>query len=137
VTFTSQCDATNDVVGWCVVYSGPSTVRRKHAATLSMELCRVPVAGDGQMTFYDTREVDLSVSDGDGKLFWQAGQGGRNINKEHTLTVRGGTCLRWSAVWDTIGRDGFYAPPGNYYVSYSPDSGDQVTGGGQTLTVTD
>jgi hypothetical protein len=48
-----------------------------------------------------------------------------------TVTVRGGTCLRWAATWDTISPDGFYAPLGSYYVGYGLDSAQmsQFTGG--------
>lgn len=122
VAFTSQCDATNDLAGWCQVYSGPASARRKHPVTLSTELCRLPVAGDGQITFADTREVLLEVDTNTGTPAWRAGQGVKNRQHEHTVTVRGGTCLRWAATWDTIGADGFYAPPGDYFIGYGIDS---------------
>jgi hypothetical protein len=137
VGFTSQCDATNDLAGWCEVYSGPGSARRKHPVSLSMELCRLPVAGDAQLTFDDSREVDLEV-ESNGTREWQAGQGVKNATHSHTVTVRGGTCLRWAATWDTIGADGFYAPPGGYGVSYGVDS-SQLPGftTGLDLTLTD
>jgi len=122
VAFTSQCDATNDITGWCEVYTGPAGARRKHPVSLSMELCRLPVAGDGQITFDDTREVDLEVDSPAGSKDWLAGQGLRNTQHPHTVTVRGGTCLHWAATWDTIGSDGFYAPPGDYAIGYGLDS---------------
>ena len=137
VAFTSQCDATNDLAGWCQVYSGPASARRKHPVSLSMQLCRLPVAGDRQVTFSDTREVLLELYTTAGTTSWQAGQGTKNSQHEHTVTVRGGTCLRWAATWDTIGRDGFYAPPGDYSISYGADSSDMSFTGGDQLHLTD
>jgi hypothetical protein len=122
VAFTSQCDATNDLAGWCELYSGPASAHRKHPVSLSMELCRLPVAGDGQVSFDDTREVDLIVESSAGAQQWRAGQGVKNSAHPHTVTVRGGTCLRWAATWDTIAGDGFYAPPGSYVIGYGLDS---------------
>ena len=103
-----------------------------------MELCRLPVAGDGQVTFDDSREVDLQVDASSGTTEWQAGQGVKNAAHSHTVNVRGGTCLRWAATWDTIAVDGFYAPPGNYDIGYGVDS-SQLPGstGGPVLQLTD
>ena len=138
VAFTSQCDATNDIAGWCQVYSGPGSARRKHPVSLSIELCRMPVAGDGQVTFSDTREVSFFVYTYNGTTVWQAGQGVKNSQREHTVTVRGGTCLRWAATWDTIDRAGFYAPPGEYSMGYAVDSSNMTSfTSGDTLQLTD
>jgi len=127
VNYTGGCDPTAGVVGWCELYSGPTTAHRKHPVTLSVELCRPSVDGDASVTFYDTREVDLELSDDNGTTDWVAGQGERNRQVEHSVLVRGGTCLRWSSAWDTIAPDGFYAPPGDYDVSYGVDSNDVST----------
>jgi len=134
----AACDATNDVVGWCIVYTGPDSGRRKHPVHLSMELCRPQVNGDGSIHFDDTREIDLELFAPDGSVQWRAGQGVRYASPGRTVVVRAGTCLRWVSTWDTIAPDGFYAPPGDYSISYALDSSDVGTSyGGITLHLTD
>ena len=138
VGYDSDCDATNDIVGWCVVYTGPSSARRKHPVQLSIELCRPQVNGDATIHFSDRREIDLELLDAAGSKQWQAGQGIRYRSPGAAVVVRAGTCLRWVSSWDTIAPNGFYAPPGSYSVSYAIDSSD-VGGsyGGPTLQLTD
>ena len=138
VGYDSACDATNDIVGWCVVYTGPDTARRKHPVRLSMELCRPQVNGDGTIHFDDTRQIDLELFAPDGSTVWRAGQGIGYRSPGPDVVVRAGTCLRWVSTWDTIAPDGFYAPPGTYPVSYAIDSSD-VGGsfGGPSLELTD
>jgi len=138
VGYDSACDATNDVVGWCLVYTGPDSARRKHPVQLSMELCRPQVNGDGTIHFDDTREIDLEVFDQDGSTQWRAGQGVKYRRPGHAVVVRAGTCLRWSAVWDTIAPNGFYAPPDDYYLSLSIDtSSAPISPASGTVTLTD
>jgi len=138
VTYSGGCDPTADVVGWCELYTGPTAAHRKHPVALSIELCRPSVAGDGTVTFDDSREIDLELTDGDGTTQWVAGQGERNRQAQHSVLVRAGTCLRWFSVWDTVARDGFYAPPGDYDISYGLDSSDVSEGtSGTTLRLVD
>jgi hypothetical protein len=138
VGYNAACDATYDVQGWCEIYSGPTQARRKHPVTLSMELCRPSVVGDGTIHFSDTRQVLLELSDGGGKVVWQAGQGIKYKNTTSALVVKAGTCLRWASSWDTIAANGFYAPPGDYTVSFGVDSSDVSTfTSGDTVTLTD
>jgi hypothetical protein len=135
---SAACDATNDVVGWCVAYTGPDRGRRKHPVHLSMELCRPQVNGDGTIHFSDSREIDLEVLTSDGSRQWQAGQGEKYRSPGATVVVRAGSCLRWVASWDTISPDGFYAPPGSYSISYAIDTSDfGTTYGGPTLQLSD
>ncbi|HET6910375.1 MAG TPA: hypothetical protein VFH54_13620, partial [Mycobacteriales bacterium] len=99
---------------------------------------RPSVDGDASVSFYDTREIDLELSDGDGTTDWVAGQGEQNRQVDHSVLVRGGTCLRWSSTWDTIAPDGFYAPPGDYDISYAVDSSDvSMSTSGPVLHLTD
>ena len=138
VGYNANCDATYDIQGWCELYTGPTQARRKHSVTLSMELCRPSVVGAGTVHFYDTKEIGLELDDSTGATVWQAGQGIKYKTKTYAVVVQGGTCLRWTASWDTIARNGFYAPPGDYTVSFGLDSND-VAGftTGDTLTLTD
>ncbi|HET6909609.1 MAG TPA: hypothetical protein VFH54_09745, partial [Mycobacteriales bacterium] len=85
VSYTGGCDPTAGVVGWCELYSGPTTAHRKHPVTLSIELCRPSVDGDASVSFYDTREIDLELSDGDGTTDWVAGQGEQNRQVDHSV----------------------------------------------------
>jgi len=138
VGYNAACDATYDVQGWCEVYSGPVQGQRKHPVTLSMELCRPSVVGDGTVHFTSTRQISMQLSDSTGTTVWHAGQGITYQNKNFALTVRAGTCLQWKSTWDTISSTGFYAPPGSYTVSFGLDSSDVSTvTGGDTLTLTD
>ena len=138
VGYNLACDATYDVQGWCELYSGPSQGRRKHPITLSMELCRPSVVGDGTVHFTSTREITMQLSDGAGTTVWHAGQGITYQNKDFALTVKAGTCVQWKSAWDTISSTGFYAPPGSYMVSLGLDSSDVGTvTGGDTLSLTD
>jgi hypothetical protein len=138
VGYNSACDATYDVQGWCELYTGPSQARRKHVVTLSMELCRPSVVGDGTVHFYDTRQAYLELDDYNGNKVWQAGQGLKYKTTTTAVVVKAGTCLRWSSSWDTISADGFYAPPGDYSVTFGLDSSDvSSTTGGDILTLTD
>ena len=139
VRYSSGCDpTTTDGVGWCELYSGPSSARRKHPVAFSMELCRLPVGGDGRVTFGDTREVDLELLNSNGELQWRAGQGEHYRATTHSVTVRAGTCLRWTSTWDTIAPDGFYSPPGTYDLSYGlNDSNVSATTVGIEVQLTD
>ncbi|MBV9097863.1 MAG: hypothetical protein JO079_07390 [Frankiaceae bacterium] len=138
VAYNSACDPTYDVQAWCEIYTGPTQARRKHTVTLSMELCRPSVVGDGTITFTDTRQVLLELDDGSGTEVWRAGQGLAYKNTTSSVVVRAGTCLRWTSSWDTISADGFYAPPGSYTVTFGVDSNDVTsTTTGNTLTLTD
>jgi hypothetical protein len=104
-----------------------------------MEMCRVPISGDGTLTFSDTREVDFeALAPSTGKAVWRAGQGERFRSPGHTVTVKAGTCLRWTSTWDTIAPDGFYAPPGDYDMSVGVTTDNTSFGAsGATLTLTD
>ncbi|MDQ1747379.1 MAG: hypothetical protein QOD07_1642 [Frankiaceae bacterium] len=138
VGYDSACDPTYDVQGWCELYTGPAQARRKHTVTLSMELCRPSVVGDGTVHFYDTREIFLGLDDSSGSPVWRAGQGIKYKTTTYALVVKAGTCVRWTSSWDTISADGFYAAPGNYNITFGLDSNDVSTvTGGDTLTLTD
>lgn len=137
VGYNSACDATYDVQGWCVLYTGPTTARRKHNVVLSMELCRPAVVGDGTVRFSSTRQVDFSVYDGYYNKVWQAGQGLKYKNTPSSLVVHAGTCLRWTSTWDTIAPSGFYVPPGSYSPSYLVDSNISYSTSGGSLALTD
>jgi len=138
VGYNADCDATYDVQGWCEVYSGPMQGQRKHPVTLSMELCRPSVVGDGTVHFTSTRQISMQLSDSTSTTVWHAGQGIAYQNKDFALTVKAGTCLQWKSTWDTISSTGFYAPPGSYTISFGLDSSDVSTvTGGDTLTLTD
>jgi hypothetical protein len=138
VGYNAACDATYDVQGWCALYTGPAQARRKHPVTLSVELCRPSVVGDGTVHFTDTRQVAFELDDSTGTKVWQAGQGLKYKNVTTAVVVKAGTCLRWSSSWDTISASGFYAPPGAYYVSFGLDSSDVSTiSGGDNVTLTD
>jgi hypothetical protein len=139
VSYRSGCDpTTTDGVGWCERYSGPATARRKHPVAFSLDLCRLPVAGDGRVTFGNSREVSLELFNSNADREWQAGQGERYRATTHTVTVRAGTCLRWTSSWDTVGPDGFYAPPGAYDLSYGLNDSDiSATTAGIQIQLTD
>ena len=138
VGYNIKCDATYDVQGWCELYTGPTQARRKHTVTLSLQLCRPSVVGDGTVHFTDTRQIDLQLSDGTGTTVWQAGQGIKYKNTSSALVVKAGTCVQWKSSWDTISSNGFYAPPADYNISFGLDSNDvSMTTGGDTLTLTD
>lgn len=138
VGYNAACDATYDVQGWCELYTGPSQARRKHTVALSMELCRPSVVGDGTVHFTDTRQIVMELYDSTGTRVWQAGQGLKYKNVTSAVVVKAGTCLRWSSSWDTISTSGFYAPPGDYTVSFGLDSSDVSTvSGGDVVTLTD
>lgn len=137
VAYNSACDATYDVQGWCTLYTGPSDARRKHPFALSMELCRPSVVGDGTLHFTNTRQIQFSLADASGTTVWQAGQGIAYKNKDFSVVVKAGTCLRWISSWDTISANGFYAPPGDYNVTYGFDSSDIGTTSGDRVTLAD
>jgi hypothetical protein len=138
VGYNIKCDATYDVQGWCELYTGPTQARRKHTVTLSMQLCRPSVVGDGTVTFDDTRQIDMQLEDSNGTPVWHAGQGIKYKNQRFALVVKAGTCVQWKSSWDTISATGFYAPPGDYTVAFGLDSSDLSTfTTGDTLTLTD
>ena len=124
--------------GWCLLYAGPHTALRKHPVRLSAELCRASIYGDGTVQFSDTRQIFFQMQGQTGEVDWTAGQGVRNRATPSTQVVAAGTCLRWSATWDTVAANGFYAPPGDYSVSLGLDtSGSSMGTGGDVLTLTD
>ena len=124
--------------GWCLLYTGPQTARRKHPVQLSAELCRASIYGDGTVQFNDTRQIFFQLQEQTGAVDWTAGQGVRNRAATTNQVVRAGTCLRWTATWDTIAANGFYAPPGYYSISLGLDTaGGSTTTGADSLTLTD
>ena len=121
---------------WCVRTVDPGPVTRGTPVTLRGELCRLRPAGAATVTFEDTREAALEVSDGYA-VDWQGGEGLRYTKPGRTVTVQPGTCLVWSSVWDTRDRDGFLVPPGSYDFSLGVSLDGSSYGTSQSLTVVD
>jgi len=121
---------------WCVRTVDPGTVSRGTSVTLRGELCRLRPAGAATVTFQDTREAVLEVSDGYA-VDWQGGEGIRYSKPGRTVTVQPGTCLVWSSVWDTRDRDGFLVPPGLYDFSLTVATSVATYNVSQSLTVQD
>jgi hypothetical protein len=117
MTDVCQDDNTDAAQGWCLRYTGPATARRGHPVRLSMELCRLGAFPAAGLQLDSTRETLLGI-DPD----WHAGQGSRFTSPGRSVTVQPGTCLTWSAVWDTRDSDGFLVLPGTYYVQVGVES---------------
>jgi hypothetical protein len=131
-------DATDAAAGWCVRYVGPDTVRRGHTTALSGEVCRRSGAAAATLRFTSGREIDMSVTDGAGSVFWQAGEGVHYASPGATVTVGSGQCLVWSSSWDTRDRNGLHVPPGTYYLGFAVETaGTSLSSVGVSITVTD
>jgi len=134
---TDLCDGgAGSLADWCIRTVDPGTVHRGHAVSLQGEMCRMRGATAATVTFDDTREVSLEVSDGSA-VDWQSGEGLTYRKPGRTVTVQPGTCLVWSSVWDTRDRDGFLVPPGRYDFSLTILAEGAGYVGGTVLTVED
>jgi hypothetical protein len=134
---TDLCSGgSGSVADWCVRTVDPGQVHRGTSVTLRGELCRLRPSQAATVTFSDTREATLEVSDGSA-VEWQGGEGIRYRSPGRTVTVQPGTCLVWSSVWDTRDRDGFLVPPGTYDFSLSISMNSSGYSVGSTMTVVD
>lgn len=96
--------------GWCVQPGNSFTGRAGQANTLSVSLCRLPGALDGQASFPNTMESTFSMHPagaGDQTLWDLAAQHPGQPNR-HSVAVPAGQCLTWTLTWygkDNTGRN--------------------------------
>ncbi|MDX6275006.1 MAG: hypothetical protein QOJ92_2216 [Frankiales bacterium] len=123
-------------VQWCGRYAGDASVARGGTARVAVDLCRPSAQGDGSVQFSNEDGAYLEVDSSASQPEWSSQDGRHVANTTETVTVKAGTCLRWTTTWDTRDRDGFRVRPGDYYVSYSFSySNGSYSSSGGTLTV--
>lgn len=133
------CDAgTTDTTrtGWCSRYTGPSTATRGRAVVLSFELCRYPQAGDARVDYDSGLEIQAEIAGSADQSRWRAGQGVTYGAQPHGEVIRAGTCVGWSASWDTRDQDGFLVVPGDYQFRGGINNTDGLPGAAATLRIT-
>ena len=120
---------------WCVRYSGSTTVARGATATIAFDLCRPSASSDADVTFADEDGMAMDVSNSTDTL-WSSQDGRKVAKAQEQVTVKSGTCLRWTTTWDTRDRDGFRVRAGDYYVGYNLNADVGFSGNYGSLTVT-
>lgn len=139
VAFSAGEDCTTSSVpvatapAWCVRYSGATTVARGAVATIAFDLCRP--SADGDVTFADEDGMVMEVGNSSATM-WSSQDGRKVAKAEETVTVKGGSCLRWTTTWDTRDREGFRVRAGDYYVGYGLNADSSYSGSFGGITVT-
>ena len=108
----SPCADTSgrETSGWCIQPGSSFTGRSGHPNNLSVSLCRLPGALDGQASFPSTLESSFTVqtpSPADRPVWTLAAQHPGQASR-HAVAVTAGRCLTWSLTWfarDDSGRD--------------------------------
>lgn len=98
--------------GWCWRWTGPRSTPARQPVAFVFELCRRAPGthGDRVDLGWDV-ELDVLVD-----YEQDARSADRRAEQPHSRTVALTTCLRWTATWNGIAEDGYWARPGTYHV---------------------